>query len=102
MRIGYRTAQTGKAKFSVDYTPFVLLQAVTKAATMILDRIGTEETCTKFFSVNVSFGTTKVEFDPGRADFCSMLYDLWEGKTISHQDLCYPLYASCIVRPTES
>lgn len=47
---------------------------------MILDRIGTEETCAKFFSVNVSFGTTRVEFDPARADFVSMLHELWEGE----------------------
>ena len=61
----------------------VVLQAVTKAAATMLERLGTEETCAKLFSVNVCFGSTKVELDPGRPAFVSMHHEWWEGMTIA-------------------
>ncbi|CDJ52736.1 hypothetical protein EBH_0004790 [Eimeria brunetti] len=56
-----------------------LAKAVTKAAATMLERLGTEETCGKLFSVNVCFGSTKVELDPGRPAFVSMHHEWWEG-----------------------
>ncbi|CDJ36189.1 LOW QUALITY PROTEIN: uncharacterized protein EMH_0009970 [Eimeria mitis] len=56
-----------------------LAKAVTKAAATMLERLGTEETCAKLFSVHVCFGSTKVELDPGRPAFVSMHHEWWEG-----------------------
>ncbi|OEH75824.1 hypothetical protein cyc_04028 [Cyclospora cayetanensis] len=56
-----------------------LAKATIKAAAAMVERIGTEEACAKLFSVNVSFGNTKVNLEPGRADFISMLHELWDG-----------------------
>ncbi|KAL8445805.1 hypothetical protein Emed_005361 [Eimeria media] len=63
------------------------LEAVTGAASTVLERVGTEETCTKLFLVNVSFGATQVEFNPGRTDFVTMLQDMWEASCTTHDDL---------------
>ncbi|KAL8272359.1 hypothetical protein Esti_003649 [Eimeria stiedai] len=70
-----------------------LAKAVTRAASTVLDRVGIEETCTKLFLVNVSFGATQVEFNPGRSDFVSMLHDVWEGVASTVSSV--PLLVQC-------
>ncbi|CDJ70402.1 dynein beta chain, flagellar outer arm, putative [Eimeria necatrix] len=70
-----------------------LAKAVTNAAAKMLERLGTAENCSKLFSVNVSFGSKKVELDPSRLDFISMHQEWWDGviSTVSS----VPLLSQC-------
>ncbi|KAL8438977.1 hypothetical protein Efla_006922 [Eimeria flavescens] len=109
IRLAYRNqALLGRFILLVDLLFTTrLTKAVTGAAAAILGRVETEETCSKLFSVNVSFGSTRIEFDPSRTAFISMLNEVWEGiiSTVSNVPLlvqCRQFEDSVIKGPIQS